>query len=274
MFELPIITVSGMSLPDAWEWSIHALYHEGGRIPTQYDNISDEESIDASVMIVVEDPFSEPRYHRNFPGGFFDLYKYAAEVLCGVDDKARLDIGTYTYHDRMVSHWGNQIEYVVNALSECQYSRRAQIVFWDPAIDTKIGAENIPCLQRMHFRIIKDALCLSVSMRSNDAFKASYMNIFVFTLLQKNIANILSQRLNKHISCGTYVHLVDSYHIYGKYLDSVEAFINNGRSFAENTYKTEEIADIIDESIEKVSKMYNLNNFPFNLTMEDMAASR
>ncbi|MEM4909434.1 MAG: hypothetical protein QXI40_04715, partial [Ignisphaera sp.] len=54
-----IVYVYAKSLPEAWEKSLVELKNLGIVIDTEYG----EKSIDAPAVIVVEEPFSEPRVH-------------------------------------------------------------------------------------------------------------------------------------------------------------------------------------------------------------------
>lgn len=204
-----IVYVYAKSLPEAWEKSLVELKNLGIVIDTEYG----EKSIDAPAVIVVEEPFSEPRVHLRgiVAGSLKGLLEYVDEVVYGVHDHLVEKFG-YTYHERLFSYRlpngvvVNQIEKIIEKLKKAPYSRRAQAITWQPWRD--LETEHPPCLQRMWFRVIDNKLVLHVHMRSNDALKATYMNMYAFTELQKYIANQLG------ISVGHYIHVADSYHVY------------------------------------------------------------
>ena len=66
------------------------------------------------------------------------------------------------------------------------------------------------------------------------------MNMFAFTELQKMIAEKISQKIGKKIKPGKYVHIADSYHIYGSYYKDFQGFLSTleKRSFEERTWET------------------------------------
>jgi len=204
-----IVYVYAKSLPEAWEKSLVELKNLGIVIDTEYG----EKSIDAPAAIVVEEPFSEPRVHLRgiVAGSLKGLLEYVDEVVYGVHDHLVEKFG-YTYHERLFSYRlpngvvVNQVEKIIEKLKKAPYSRRAQAITWQPWRD--LETEHPPCLQRMWFRVIDNKLVLHVHMRSNDALKATYMNMYAFTELQKYIANQLG------ISVGHYIHVADSYHVY------------------------------------------------------------
>jgi thymidylate synthase len=103
----------------------------------------------------------------------------------------------------------------------------------------------------MWFRINdKDKLILQASIRSNDAFKAAFMNMFAFTELQKEVAKAISERLGREITPGEYVHFANSYHIYGSYFEQFEGFLTTlkERSFEERVWDS--TSDLVQEQFE------------------------
>ena len=103
---------------------------------------------------------------------------------------------------------------------------------------------------------------MQVTMRSNDAFKAAYMNMFAFTELQRDLAKRLSDRLDRPILPGCYTHFANSYHIYGSYFKEFEErFINalKDRTFEQRTMPYEAVKPMMEEAIpgirEKADKM-------------------
>ena len=221
------IHIVEQTLPMAWENAVVQCWEQGDRIPTQYDKPGDPASRDVTVMIHITDPLAEPRIHRAFPGGLADLEKYRAEVLYGVHDHwVNPEEGKweYTYHDRMFNYCVpglrepiDQIEQCVRMLRECGYTRRAQAVTWKAWED--VGIHDPACLQRMFFRIENGKLNLNVHMRSNDAFKAAFMNMYAFIELQEMVATRLGAPV------GQYVHIADSFHVYGSYFTEFEGFL-------------------------------------------------
>ena len=133
---IPILKVEARTLPEAWERSVVACWNDGAAIRTEYDKEGDPPSRDCTMIIVVSDPFAEPRIHRAFPGGLDDLEVYRQEVLHGVHDHwidPEAGKWEYTYSERLFKYQAdgqtvNQIEYVVEKLCEAPHTRRAQAV--------------------------------------------------------------------------------------------------------------------------------------------------
>lgn len=258
---IPVLTTQNVSIASTWENSLINLYRYGIEIPTQYDKEGDPQSRDCTMMMVVEKPLSEPMIHKDMPGGLSDLQEYVMEVCDGIKDHWITDDEQstkwrYGYHKRLFNYNGfDQIEHICKLLKETSYTRRAQAIVWDVSKDS--SNEHCPCLQRLHFRLINNHLCMNINIRSNDAYLAAFMNMFAFVMLQKQIAD----RLN--VKVGHYVHFADSYHIYGKNLkDFEDRFLYNlkKRSFEQRTMNYSDVKDMMDEYIPSIKqKVHNLD---------------
>lgn len=249
---IPVINISASCLPEAWEKAVLAVWDDGLEIKTQYDKPEDPPSKDATVMVTVDDPFFEPRIHKNFPGGPVELESYRQEVIDGVHDHwidPAAGKWTYTYHERMFSYCPvedlrdanstkpfvpvDQIQYVVDLLSKAGHSRRAQAITWMPTADIK--TDDPPCLQRLWFRLVEDdsgelALNLNSHWRSRDLYKAWFMNAYALTDLQRIIAEKISANINRGVKVGRYVDISDSLHIYGSYFEDAAKEVEKMRS--------------------------------------------
>lgn len=251
MQDIPVIKVEGRTLPEAWEKAVIATWNDGLSIKTEYDKPGDPSSKDCTMIMAVDEPMSEPRIHRAFPGGLEDLEVYRQEVVLGIHDhwiKPEEGKWTYTYHQRMFGFPTegmvvDQIDYMIRKLSETPYSRRAQAITWNPKTDTI--TDDPPCLQRIWCRLTetgggKLSLNMNSHWRSRDAYKASFMNIFALTDLQSMIAKEISKRTGKEVIVGRYVDISDSFHIYGSYAEEFKRFLKTvgERKFEEKTWST------------------------------------
>jgi thymidylate synthase len=193
---LPTIHLSRRTLPEVWEDGLMALMGIGQEIHTHYDptdksgKYTSFPSLEATVMMQIEEPFGEPRFHKHFLGGWLGFGDYKAEIE-GVKDgwmiqpadvakamkEGRFDEirgderWNYTYSQRFRSYpyfdfhgelrTINQLRQVVDNLTRNPTSRSAQCITWDPRWDhndTQMGpfkwdAYHAPCLQRFWFRL-------------------------------------------------------------------------------------------------------------------------
>jgi thymidylate synthase len=277
---IPVLYVEGNGLAEAWEKSLSSVYNQGCNIKTEYDKADDPPSKDCTMTIVVKDPLAEPMIHKDIPGGLEDLQEYSMEVIEGIKDhlvRSSADDQEdtrweYTYHQRLfeysmpdVKDIYNQIELLSEKLAKTPHSRRAQAITW------KVWEDNFcydpACLQSIWCRVLQDSgntwyLNTNIRFRSNDAYKAAFMNMFALVQLQLIIAERISAHSGKEIKLGRYVHQADSYHIYGSYLQEFEErFIQalENRSFEERCYRYEDVKFMMDDAIpairERAAKM-------------------
>jgi len=238
---LPVISITADCLPEAWEKAVLAVWDNGLDVKTQYDKLHDLPSKDATVIITITDPFAEPRIHKNFPGGPAELEAYRQEVVDGIHDHwidPAAGKWTYTYHQRLFAYCPvenprntntpkplkkiDQIQYIIDQLSEVSHTRRAQAITWMPSVDTE--TEHPPCLQRIWCRLVAGhdgtmSLNMNTHWRSRDLYKAWFMNVYAMTDLQRIIAGKISGKINQPVTVGRYVDISDSLHIYGSYFD-------------------------------------------------------
>ena len=98
--------------------------------------------------------------------------------------------------------------------------------------------------------------------RSNDAYKAAFMNVFALVQLQARIAARIAELSGEPVAVGRYCHVADSFHIYGSNLKEFEArFLGavQKRSFEQRTMRYEDVRDIMEAArpaiLEKARKM-------------------
>ncbi len=279
---IPVLTIHGSCLAQAWENSLLSLYDNGTEVRTEYDRkdksgrFTDPPSLDCTMIMVIDDPLGEPMIHRAFPGGLEDLEEYRQEVLDGIKDHWVRDRDDpddkrweYTYHQRLTAYKVpgidkpiDQLEETAKKLAEVPYSRRAQAITWQPWED--IGAYDPACLQSMWFRMLPAdekneswKLNMNIRFRSRDAYDAAFMNCFAFVNLQKRMARRIESLSGRQVTCGRYVDMSDSYHVYGR---RREHFENNflklikTRKFEDRTWPTEFAQPLFDEAKPMIKK--------------------
>jgi len=182
--QIPVVTVVGLCLPQAWERAVLSVYRHGVEIATEYDKSDDLPSLDATAVVTVQEPMADPRIHKNFPGGPQELEVYRQEVVDGIHDHW-IDPGegkwTYTYHKRLSAYWPellsvysngerswdrledsddpyndefavDQLAWMASKLAEAPHTRRAQAITWMPTCDPE--TQDPPCLQRIWARLV------------------------------------------------------------------------------------------------------------------------
>jgi thymidylate synthase len=274
---IPVLTAQGDCIARAWENALLELFRSGCDVKTQYDKPDDPPSKDATMILTVLDPLAEPMIHRDFPGGFEELQEYVMEVCEGIKDHCVRNPQDptdtrweYTYHQRLFGFEVpghapiDQIEHICRRLAETPYTRRAQAVTWKVWEDT--DCYDPACLQSVWCRIVQgtDAplLCMNVRFRSNDAYKAAFMNMFALVHLQSMIAARVRELSGLPLRLGRYCHLADSFHIYGSNLTEFRGrFLGaiQKRSFDQRTMRYEDVRELMESArpaiLEKARRM-------------------
>jgi len=274
---IPVLHVESDCIARGWEQSLIELNRNGCTLRTQYDKPGDPPSKDSTMILTILDPLREPMIHKDFPGGPLELQEYVMEMCEGIKDhlvRNREDATDtrweYTYHQRLFAYAVpglppyDQIEIMCRKLAEVPHTRRAQAVTW------KVWEDNDcfdpACLQSLWGRITEEEgafrLSLNTRFRSNDAYKAAFMNIFALVQLQKSMADRIAQISGKPVRVGRYCHMADSYHIYGSYFREFEGrFLGalEKRTFEQRTLRYEAVRAMMEESrpaiLDKAQKM-------------------
>jgi len=277
MSGIPVLHVEADSIARAWEESLIVLYKRGCDVKTQYDKPDDPPSKDATMIITVTDPLGEPMIHKDFPGGPEELQEYVMEVCEGIKDHLVRDPRNpedhrweYTYHQRLFAYEVptlkpfDQIEALCEKLAKAPHTRRAQAVTWKVWEDSE--CYDPACLQSLWCRVTETngepVLSMNVRFRSNDAYKAAFMNIFALVEMQKRIADRIAEISGRAVKLGRYCHLADSYHLYGSYFREFESrFLGalEKRTFEQRTLRYEDVREIMEGArpaiLEKAKQM-------------------
>jgi len=245
---IPGVFVNADSIPEAHYRAVCEVCEKGIDIRTEYDRrdksgkFIDPPSKDAKGLIVISNPFNQPRYPVI---SFCERGKYIAEILGAKDhlvlpyeelkEKAgKESLGTewpYSYHQRLASfplpdgRIVNQFESMIEILARDGISRRAVATTRLPEIDTKLK-EDIPCLGEIQLRVTEcegeKYLHMDTKWRSRDLFRAWPDNVIALTFLQQVLAEKLSEKTGERINVGSYSDYSSSLHIYG------QSFTENG----------------------------------------------
>ncbi len=274
---IPVLHVEGDCIARAWELSLIELHAKGCVLRTEYDKPDDPPSKDATMFITITDPLKEPMIHKDFPGGPMELQEYVMEVCEGIKDHLvrnpedpKDTRWEYTYHQRLFKYEVpglkpfDQIETACVKLARTPYTRRAQAITWKVWEDN--DCYDPACMQSIWCRILEQegerVLSMDVRFRSNDAYKAAFMNLFALVQLQQRMAARIAELSGKPVTVGRYVHMVDSYHIYGSYFREFEGrFLGalQKRTFEQRTMRYADVRDMMEESrpmiLEKAATM-------------------
>jgi thymidylate synthase len=261
---IPVLHAEGDCIARAWENSLIELHSKGCSLKTEYDKPEDPPSKDSTMIIIIEDPLAEPMIHKDFPGGPEELQEYVMEVCDGIKDHLVRDPENpedtrweYTYHQRLFGYSVptlepiDQIETACQKLAKAPHTRRAQAITWKVWEDN--DCYDPACLQSLWCRVLEQedeaTLSMNVRFRSNDAYKAAFMNIFALVQLQCRMAERISELADREVKVGRYCHMVDSYHIYGSYFTEFEGrFLGmlEKREFDQRTLRYADLKEMME----------------------------
>jgi thymidylate synthase len=263
---IPVLHVEGDCIARAWELSLIELEQKGCSLKTEYDRPDDPPSKDATMVITITDPLSEPMIHKDFPGGPVELEEYVMEVCDGIKDHLvrnpedpKDTRWEYTYHQRLFAYQVpglkpvDQVDILAAKLAKTPHTRRAQAITWKVWEDN--DCYDPACLQSVWCRILEQesrpVLSMNVRFRSNDAYKAAFMNIFALVRLQQRIAGRVAELSGRPVQVGRYVHMVDSYHLYGSYFAEFERRFQGmlrKRTFEQRTMRYADVRAMMEEA--------------------------
>lgn len=245
--------IEGNTIPEAYHKALIHLHNDGKIYDCTAWNCQQKE---ITATLYVKHPLKEPMISKLSICGQRELQSYMMEMLDGIKD-FEIDKGnwTYTYHDR----FKNQLPFIISELKKDESSRRAVMSIRN---DTDIGSSDPACWQHCQYFIRDNKLHCKVLFRSNDACKATFMNMFALVMLQKKVADELG------IEVGSYTHRANSFHCYSQDFDMLKGYISRIKNIHSNEYRDllklaysyegnwkEDMDDYISEILEEVEEL-------------------
>ena len=215
-------------IADGWIKLVKKIMDEGEEIHDERGSLTREL---LNIMVNIRNPLGKPMtdyYLGNMtkiknirvPEGYFwsgeKLEKYSEQFL-SKDQQGFV----YTYGNRLRKHFQgiDQIQEAISRLKNCQESRRAISVTWDPTIDTK--NEEVPCMIMVDFKIRDDKLNTTGLWRSHDIYGAWLPNAVGLT----NLAIYAAEKLGVKVGTLT-IHSISA-HIYEVNFDDANDIIKS-----------------------------------------------
>jgi len=163
-----------------WESLVKRIMQRGAEIKDERGSLTLEL---LNTVVTVNKPLE-----LEIPEGYFwsgeKLDIYAKQFLS--DDQQGF---IYTYGNRLRKHFQgiDQIAEAIRRLKNCNESRRAISVTWDPPTDTQ--EEEVPCMILVDFKIREGKLHTTGLWRSHDIYGAWFPNAVGLTRLSEYVAN-------------------------------------------------------------------------------------
>jgi len=123
----------------------------------------------------------------------------------------------------------NQMNHVAHILAEDPSKRRAVASIYLPQFDQhELANEEVPCTLNLQYLVRDQKLQTVIYMRSQDAFKVLPYDVFIFTMLQEYLQNLLKPEHD--ITLGRYNHFAGSFHIYEDDIPKVQEVLGTNSS--------------------------------------------
>lgn len=249
--------VEGNTLPEAYHAALKVLHEKGKMYPCpDYDTTMKE----VSLTFCIENVMQEPMISKLFPGGHHELQQYVMEIVDGILDfmigKGE-HVWEYTYHER----FAHQLPWIYSEIKKNPFTRRATMNIRDFEVDT--SNDHPACLQSIGFYVRDGKLDMKVTMRSNDAVQATFMNAIGFIGLQQKVAGDLGYEV------GSYTHTAYSFHAYERNLPLLKKYIKDisYKSLEELTYNfTEFYGDLMREEVPSIMAMVKEQKEKYGVT--------
>jgi len=213
------VLIEASEIADGWEALVRKIMSEGNKIRDERGSLTREI---LNTVVTVKNPLSSKMtegYYLNkiarsqsiknikVPEGYFwrgeKLEKYSEQFLS--KDKQGF---IYTYGNRLRKHFDNidQIQEAISRLKNCEESRRAISITWDPTVDTK--NDEVPCMILVDLKIRDGKLNITGLWRSHDIYGAWFPNAVGLSHLARYVADAVN------VDVGTLTIHSISAHIY------------------------------------------------------------
>lgn len=208
------LLIEANEIADGWEAVVRKIISEGKEIKDERGSLTREL---LNIMVNVKHPLGKnlSGYLSNMarinnikvPEGYFwsgeKLEIYSQQFL----SKDRQGF-VYTYGNRLRQHFQgiDQIQEAIKRLQNCEESRRAISVTWDPVMDTE--NDEVPCMMLVDLKIRDGKLNITGLWRSHDIYGAWFPNAVGLA----NLAQYAAGKLGVQVGTLT-IHSISA-HIY------------------------------------------------------------
>ena len=195
MAEVPMITITGSTVPAAWESTNVQVWSYG---MTEMLTGLGKPTKESSVLILIENPGEDPRIHKHFKDNISDLVVDLVEFFSPI-----FTTTCETSLKLLVEKPNTKVVYVNTEL--CHWSSR---------------------LKSMWLRLTDTMLSMNTHWTYQDGFIHAFNDLYVTTYLHRLLALKLSEQLDREITLGRYIAFVDSYYIPGDSFTEIANFLN------------------------------------------------
>jgi len=261
-----VFFISKENIRDAWLSAVAQVLYNGDEIKTEYDKPEDLPSKDATVLIEIKKPMSNPikrgdkivkiksKYGNSFEiyGNMADTYLigsiqsgYIEEIMEGVNDHYIWDSGVsfpYSYHDRIFNYTPYSLEDTINAEYDLEY------------VDNKFVKkhEKLKHMEKIETKgdstiwKLKNGVEFDLDKKISEQIGVGKLPIAIFNFPRINQIEYIKEKLketpySRRAQAITWRPLVDPYHDDPPCLQRIFMRIKEGRLIMQTTWRSRDL---------------------------------
>jgi thymidylate synthase (methanogen type) len=261
-----VFYISKDNVRDAWLSAVGQVLYKGDDIKTEYDKSEDPPSKDATVLIEIKEPMSNPvmrkgkimkirsKFGNSFEvfGCMADTYLigsiqsgYIEEIMEGINDHFLYDSGVsfpYSYHDRLFNYAPFSLEDTVHINYNLEFFQEEFI----KSHQKLIQAEKIKSTTESTIWRLNNAIEFDLDKKISDQIGIERLPIGVINFPRINQIEYIIQKLkdkpySRRAQAITWRPLVDPYHVDPPCLQRIFMRIKEGKLLMQTTWRSRDL---------------------------------
>jgi thymidylate synthase (methanogen type) len=261
-----VFFISKNNVRDAWLSAIGLVLFNGDDVKTEYDKSEDSPSKDATVLIEIKDPLSNPimrkdkimkiksKYGNSYEvyGCMADTYLigsiqsgYIEEIMDGVNDHYIWDSGLsfpYSYHDRIFNYTPFSLEDTIHINYNLEYVDNEFVKKHQKLMQ----AEKIESTPESNIWKLKNGVEFDLDKKISDQIGVEKIPMGVINFPKINQIEFIVQKLkdkpySRRAQAITWRPLVDPYHHDPPCLQRIYMRVKNGKLIMQTTWRSRDL---------------------------------
>jgi len=261
-----VFYISKTNFRDAWLSAIGQVLYNGDDIKTEYDKADDPPSKDATVLIEITDPLSNPVMRkdkilkiRSKFGNSYEIYGcladtyligsiqsgYIEEIMEGINDHLLYDSGVsfpYSYHDRIYNYAPFSLEDSVHTNYDLEVVDNEFVKNHKKLV----RAEKIRSTPESNIWKLNNEIELDLDKNISEQLKIDKIPIAALSFPRINQMEYIVQKLkekpySRRAQAITWRPLVDPYHVDPPCLQRIFMRIKEGKLIMQTTWRSRDL---------------------------------
>ena len=261
-----VFFISKNNVCDAWLSALGQVLFNGDNIKTEYDNPEDPPSKDATVLIEILHPFSNPimrndkimkiksKFGNSYEiyGSMADTYLigsiqsgYIEEILEGINDHFLSESGLsfpYSYHDRIFNYTPFSLEDTIHRYYNVDFVNNEYVRNHQKLIK----AEKIKSSESTDTWELSDGVRIELDKKISDKFGIEELPLGILNLPRINQIEYIIQKLkerpySRRAQAITWRPLIDPFHVDPPCLQRIFMRIKEGKLLMQTTWRSRDL---------------------------------